>query len=507
MKRLIQLSILLTLPACGFAAAESKPNTSLQPNFVFIIADDLGIGDLGCYGSTAIRTPNVDRLASEGMRATAAHASASVCTPSRYSILTGENYWRYPRAWEGQALVTESTPTIARTLREAGYATGYFGKWHLGWGESVAGKPRAHRSDIDWNVDRLPTGVIETGYDTFFGTPWSANEPPMVFVHDRTVVGFDPADPIRILGPEEEKYYGYGISKGAKAAHEACPLEKIDLTVADRAADYICQHRDKPFYLHVSLVAPHVPIAPAPEFKKRTRVGPYGDFTEQMDACVGRILASIENEGLKDRTFVIFTSDNGAIINDAVHHAGHRSNAKLLGQKTDAWQGGVNVPFVARWPGKIPAGVTNDRLIALNDFFATACAAAGVQVPHGAARDSINQLAVLQNPAAPPARSEMTYIAISPPQLALRSGDWVYIPAQGSLGVTTDPKHAWAMQFGELGLVNSDYQADGTLKPEAPQVQLYDLSKDPYQLVNLANQEPERVKELDSRLKAIRQKR
>jgi arylsulfatase A-like enzyme len=503
--RLLLLALTIHPPVIALAAegAEASP----RPNFIFIIADDLGISDVGCYGSTAIRTPNIDRLAREGLRATAAHASASVCTPSRYAILTGENYWRFPRPWEGQALVGESTPTIARSLKAAGYATGYFGKWHLGWGETVPDKPRAHRSDLDWNVAKLPTGVIETGYDTFFGTPWSANEPPMVFVHDHAVVGLDPADPIRILGPKEEKYYGYGISKGARAAHEACPLERIDLIVAERAADYIRNHREKPFYLHVSLVAPHVPIAPAPEFRKRTKIGPYGDFTEQMDACVGKIIEAIESAKLAENTFIIFTSDNGAILNGGVHRAGHRSNGNLLGQKTDAWQGGVNVPFIARWPGKIPAGVTMDRLIALNDFFATACAAAGVQVPNGAARDSLNQLPVLLDPTLPPVRTEMTYTAISPPQIALRSGNWVYIPAQGSLGVTTDPKHDWAMQFGELGLVNSDYHADGSIKPDAAKVQLYDLSEDPHQHVNLAPRRSDVVDELDARLKDIRKKR
>lgn len=507
MKSINSFCILIAVLSCCLAAANPKPATADRPNFVFIIADDLGIGDLGCYGAATIRTPNVDRIASEGMKATTAHASASICTPSRYAILTGDNYWRIPFQWEGQALVDESTPTVARTLREAGYSTGHFGKWHLGWGESIANKPRAHRSDFDWNVEKLPTGVLEAGYDTFFGTPWSANEPPMVFVHDRTVVGLDPDDPLRIVGPKEEKYYGYGISKGAKAAHDACPLDRIDLIVAVRAAEYIRQNKDKPFYLHVSLVAPHVPIAPAAEFKNRTTIGPYGDFTEQMDASVGIILAALDSEGLNERTLVIFTSDNGSIINQTAYKAGHRSNGKLLGQKTDAWQGGVNIPFVARWPGQIPAGVTNDRLIALNDFYATACAAIGVEPPAGAARDSINQLDVLRNPAAAPARHEMTYIAITPPQLALRSGDWVYIPSQGSMGVTTDSNHSWAMQFEELGLVNSDYQADGTLKPDAPAVQLYDLSKDPFQLENLANREQERVKELDARLKAIRKGR
>jgi len=209
---------------------------------------------------------------------------------------------------------------------------------------------------------------------------------------------------------------------------------------------------------------------------------------------------------LADNTLVIFTSDNGAIINKGAHQAGHHSNAALLGQKTDAWEGGVIIPFIVRWPGKVPAGKTTDRLISLNDFYATACAITGAQMPAGAARDSISQLPVWTQPDAPAARTEMTYNAITNPQVALRSGDWVYIPAQGSLGVTTDPKQAWAMQFDQLGLENSDFAPDGTLKPDAPKVQLYNLAEDPDQHANVAAKYPERVAELDQRLREIRQK-
>jgi arylsulfatase A-like enzyme len=481
----------------------TPPASTTQPNFIFIIADDLGIGDLGAYGATRISTPQIDRLAREGLRATQAHASASVCTPSRYAVLTGENYWRAP-AWEGQSLIRADQPTIARTLSAAGYATGYFGKWHLGWGDSVPGEKRKHRAGgVDWTAETLPNGVLETGYDTYFGTPWSANEPPFVFVRDRAVVGRDPADPISIVGPEVEKYYGYGVSRGGAAAHAARPLESIDPLVTREALGFIEAHKDRPFYLHLAFVAPHVPIASEPQYKGRSGTGPYGDMIVQMDDCVGRILDALDSHGIADNTFIIFTSDNGAILNRGVRGTGHRSNLGLQGQKTDAWQGGVNVPFLARWPRKIPAGSTTDRLIALNDFFATAAAAAGFPIPTGAARDSINQLPVLTDPAAPAARTEMTYIGITQPQVALRSGDWVYLPGQGSFGATTDP-NGWAMQLAELGAVHSDYAPDGSLKPEAPLVQLYNLSVDPGQQLNFASQHPEKVGELDARLRQIR---
>jgi arylsulfatase A-like enzyme len=492
--------------AAALTHAQAAParDADPRPNFVFIIADDLGIGDLGAYGSTRIPTPQIDRLAAGGLRATQAHVSASVCTPSRYAVLTGENYWRAPR-WEGQALVGANQPTAARSLRQAGYATGYFGKWHLGWGEVVSGQPREHRAgNVDWSAERLPVGVLEAGYDTYFGTPWSANEPPFVFVRDRAVVGRDPADPIRIIGPKEEKFYGYGVSRGAAAAHTARPLESIDPIVTRHALDFIASNKERPFYLHIAYVAPHVPIASEPQYKGRSLAGPYGDMILQMDDCVGRVLDSLESHGIADNTFIIFTSDNGAILNEGVHRTGHRSNLSLQGQKTDAWQGGMNVPFLARWPGKIPAGSTTDRLIALNDFFATTAAAAGVPIPAGAARDSVNQLPVMLDPTAPAVRTEMTYLGITQPQVALRSGDWVYLPGQGSFGVTTDPRHGWAMQLNELGAIHSDYAPDGSLKPDMPLVQLYNLAEDPGQQVNLAATHQEKVEELDARLRQIR---
>ena len=499
---ILPLATLLLGPSVPSPAAQIKPPT--RPNIVFIIADDLGIGDVSCYGATMIKTPNLDRLATQGMRFLDAHASASVCTPSRYGILTGRDYWRITKEWEGQLCVEPERPTVAKTLRAAGYSTGYFGKWHLGWGNSDPGKRRSNRADWDWNAATLAPGVLETGYDTFFGTPFSANEPPLIFVKDRTMVGRDPADPLIVVDPKVEKYYGYGTSKGAAAAHAARPLDQIDRIVTGKAVAYIETHKDKPFYLHLALVAPHVPIAPAKDFQGRTAVGPYGDFVEQMDDCVGRLLAAIDKAGITDNTLVIFTSDNGAILSKDVRATGHRSNANLLGQKTDAWEGGVNIPFFARWPGKIPAGTVCGRLLSLNDFYATACAVAGTPIPEGAAPDSINELDVLENPDAPAARKEMTYLAIEKPGVALRDGDWVYLPGQGSFGVTTDPTMTWAMQFNDCGFVNSDYDASGHLKADAPKVQLYNLKQDPDQTTNLAASNPEKTRELAARLAVIR---
>lgn len=483
------------LSAC---AGEGAPSPE-KPNILFMVADDLGIGDLGCYGASRIKTPNIDRLAARGVRFLDAHATASVCTPSRYAMLTGEYYCKRPGPeWEGELLIPPGMPTLASILKDAGYRTGYFGKWHLGWGISDPARPRTHRSDWDWNAGELKPGVLECGFDRFFGTPFSANEPPFVFVDQRTVVARDPDDPLVVIGPKETKGFGYGVSSGAVAAHKARRLDHIDFLVSDKVCEFIEQNRERPFFVQFALVAPHVPVAPSAEFQGRSGSGAYGDFIEQMDAAVGCVLDTLEKAGLDDRTLVVFTSDNGAIGVPYVLAGGHRQNLNYLGQKTDAWEGGVRIPFIARWPGKIPSGTTCDDLLSLGDCLATFCAAAGVPVPSGAASDSINQLPVLEDPTRPPLRTEMVYQAIY--GRALRSGKWVYIPKQGSLGVSTDPSMGWAMQFGEWKFVNSDYDKDGNLLPGAPEAQLYDLSSDPSQAKNILKDHPEEAARLRVRL-------
>lgn len=493
---------LLYLLMGGIAGALALNNCDAQkgsqPNVLLIIADDLGIGDVGCYGGTTAATPNIDRLATQGVRATDAHAIASVCTPSRYAMLTGRYYHRYPYNWNGEALVEADRPTIASVFRSAGYATAYFGKVHTGWGDRSP--DRKHRQDIDWNSE-LPRGVLEMGFDTYFGTPFTPNEPPFVFVEDRHVVGLDPADPLECVPSNVERGpWGWGLSKGAKAAHDARPVDRIDPIVTQKAIDFIkANGRKKPFFMNLALVEPHVPISPSKEFKGKTKLGWYGDVVEEMDWCVGQVLQTLEDEGLTDNTIVIFTSDNGAIYHKEYVARGQHSNLDWLGQKTDAWEGGVRIPFIMRWPGKVPEGETIDPLIALMDIPQTVWAAAGIKPPAGAGPDSLNQLDVLTGKSQEPVRTELLLIGIT--GQALRSGDWVYIPKQGSQGVTTDPSMGWAMQMTALGLKNSDYDDEGKLKPGAPKEQLYNLRTDPRQSTNVISQYQEKAAELAERFK------
>jgi arylsulfatase A-like enzyme len=496
-----KLSTALLFGAAAAACAETK---TAQPNVLLIIADDLGVGDVGCYGSKWIRTPNIDRLAEQGIRATDAHATASVCTPSRYSILTGRYYHRYPYDWNGESLVETDRPTLASVFRDNGYATAYFGKVHTGWGDRSP--ERKHRQDIDWNSELKP-GVLEMGFDKYFGTPFTPNEPPFVFVEDRHVVGLDPADPLKIVPQKEAKAmglpnWGWGASIGAEKAHEARPVDRIDPIVTQKAIGFIkANGRKKPFFMNLALVEPHVPIAPAKEFKGKTKLGWYGDVVEEMDWCVGQVLQTLEDEGLADNTIVIFTSDNGAIYHKEYLAKGQNSNLDFLGQKTDAWEGGVRVPFIVRWPGKVPAGSTVDLLISLMDIPQTVWAAAGITPPEGAAPDAINQLDLLTGKTDKPLRDELYMIGIA--GQALRSGDWVYIPQPGSCGVTTDPRMSWAVQLVALGRKNSDYNEEGKLKPDAPKEQLYNLRTDPNQATNVICQFPEKAAELAARFKEV----
>jgi len=464
-----------------------------KPNVIFILADDLGCGDVGCYGETRIKTPNIDALAGQGVRCTEAYASAAVCTPSRYGLLTGRYYWRIQRAWNWDLLIDDGQPTIASVLKSAGYATACLGKWHLGF----------CRQAPDYNGVLKP-GPLEVGFDYYFGTPRTHNEPPFVFVENHQVVGLDKNDPLVIIPPDKTpkgQGWGHGISVGAKAAHAARPVDQIDIILAQKAVQFIESNKDHPFFLYLPLLAPHVPLAPSKRFQGTSQAGVYGDYIQELDWCVGEVLGTLDRLGLADNTLVVVASDNGAINDRDVFATGHRPNDRLLGQKTDAWEGGSRVPLIARWPGRIPQHSTCDRMLTLLDMMPTLGAAAGVTLPTRAGPDALNQWPVLTHPDAPAVRKEMVYQGIY--GFALHSGDWVFLPKQGSQGVTTDPKMTWAMSFKELGFKNSDYDAQGKIKPNAPPGQLYNLARDPWQTENLYNREPDRVRKMARRLEEL----
>lgn len=495
------LTALLLTPLATLSAADAQLP---QPNILLILADDLGYGDVGCYGATKIKTPSVDRLAAEGARFTDAHSVAAVCNPTRYSILSGTYLWHAQRKNDYSLYFHEGQVTLPSLLKSAGYRTAALGKWHNGFGRN---------GDPDYNAELKP-GPLEIGFDYFFGTPRTHNEPPFVFVENHRVVGFDPADPIRIVSRAEVlerglRDFGWGISEGASAAHAARPDEQIDLILADKAIAFLAQQtKDVPFFLYLAFAAPHGPINPAPEFRGRSQAGLYGDYIEQLDHCTGRVLEALDTRGLAQNTLVIFTSDNGAVWTRDAVAAEHRTNGVLLGQKTDAWEGGHRVPLVARWPGRIPPGSERRALFTQVDLMATLAEAAGAQLPDGASPDGQSDLAAFTDPEQAPAkRTEALFLGTG--GHALRQGDWLYIPKQGSAGFTVQvpPGKPWGQPYAKTGQRNSDVDAQGQVKPDAPPAQLYNLRDDLSQTTNRFRDEPEITKRLAARLDELLPKR
>lgn len=424
------------------------------PNVVYILADDIGYGDLGCYGATKTKTPNLDKLAAAGMRFTDSHSPAAVCTPTRYSIMTGQYAWRHPpgsRILSGIApmSIKPGTVTVPAFLKQNGYATGVVGKWHLGLGEG----------ETDYNAEIKP-GPREVGFDYSFIIPATGDRTPCVYVENGRVVGYDPKDPIRVnytnkVGDEptgkdnpdkltvQKPSRGHdmtivnGISRigwmtGGKAARWNDETMADDLT--KRAVTFIEQNKEKPFFLYFATHDAHVPRVPHPRFKGQSEHGLRGDCIAQLDWCVGEVLAALEKHGLANDTLVVFTSDNGGVMDDgyidgtADDKSGHRCCGPLRGFKGGLYEGGHRVPFLARWPGKVPAGKTSGELFCHVDLLATVAAVLGKELPDGAGPDSVNVLpALLSETPAKVCRESVVHQA-GGGALAIRKGNWKLIP-------------------------------------------------------------------------------
>lgn len=487
----------MALAPRGFAApqADGPPK---RPNIVLIFADDLGYGDVGCYGATQIRTPNIDRLAREGRRLTDAHAASAVCTPSRYCLLVGEYAWRvnswHPHAVKGGLIINPAKMTLARLLKNHGYATACIGKWHLGFGATTP----------DWNGDLKP-GPLELGFDYYYGIPQVSSGPPFVYVENHRVVGLDPADPLVYGGDSPTQHYpeknARGMS-GAKAAHALYKDEELGSTLTAKAVDWLRARREEPFFLYFATPLIHHPFTPNPRFRGTSPCGPYGDFVQELDWMVGEVLKTLDELKLVDNTLVIFTSDNGGMLNGGgktAWQAGHRLNGDLLGFKFGAWEGGHRVPFIARWPGHIEPGTRSDQLLAAIDMLATAAAVVGYPLKAGEGPDSFNVLAALAGNPDRPLRDHLVMAPNMPDHLAIRKGRWVYIGAQGSGGFGNG-----LAELAFAGETNSDVTPEGRLKKDAPPDQLYDLEADPAQATNVVRRHPDVAQELQSLLEKIR---
>ena len=478
---------------CSIALAE-------QPNIVLIYTDDVGYGDVGCYGARGVETPNIDRIAEEGIKFTDAHCSAATCTPSRYALLTGSYAFRGDaKILRGNAnlIINTETPTLPGLLKKAGYATGVVGKWHLGLGDG----------DVDWNKDVKP-GPNEIGFDYHFLIPATGDRVPCVYLEQHKVVDLEPSDPITVSygkkigtaktgkdAPETLKQmwsHGHnmtivnGISRigfmtGGKKARW------IDEDMADvitgKAVDFIDTNKDSPFFLFFSTHDIHVPRVPHSRFTSKSTMGYRGDVIAQMDWCVGELLDALDRLDLAKNTLVIFSSDNGPVLDDGyVDQANekigsHSPAAHLRAGKYSLFEGGTRVPTLVRWPEKIEAGKESDALFGQVDLAASIAKLVEQDLPEDGMPDSLDALDVLLGKETV-GRAHLIHEA--PKSLALRYGKWKYIAAQtrDGLGPWTTVKH----------------DSSGSL---------YDLSKDPSEKTNVASEYPEQLELMAELLKKL----
>ncbi|MCP5109969.1 MAG: arylsulfatase, partial [bacterium] len=398
------------------------------PNIVVIFADDVGYGDVGCYGATHVGTPAIDRLASQGRRFSDAHTASAVCTPSRYTLLTGRYPVRHGDLWapvflKSPLVVDPDRTTVADVAKEAGYATACIGKWHLGFGNT---------EPTDWNAALKP-GPLELGFDYYFGIPVVNSHPPFVFVENHEVVGLDARDPFVYDQTAETRVFDekMGIDQigGAKAAHAGYDDEAVGTSLTGKAVDWIRDRaaEDAPFFLYFATTNIHHPFTPGKRFQGSSKAGRYGDFIHELDWIVGQVTQALDDAGVADNTLLIFTSDNGGMLNRGgqdAWKAGHRLNGDLLGFKFDAWEGGHRVPFIARWPGQIEAGSTSDALISNVDLLATVAALSGRELKPEEAEDSVNLLPAFTGAPDAQVRDHLLIAPFRESHLALRQGDW-----------------------------------------------------------------------------------
>ncbi len=479
-----------------FAVTTSAVAAGGRPNIIYILADDLGYGDLECYNPRSkIRTPNLDRLAKEGVRFTDAHAPTAICSPTRYALLTGRYAWRsqLQRGVVGQwgaPIIAPDRLTIGELLRRQGYSTACIGKWHLGFdwptkdGQPPRSGPRLPLSNVDFTKP-IQNGPTTRGFDRYFGVDIACYAPFCFIENDHTVgIPSVPNTPnINRIGP---------MLPGWK-------FEEIMPTITERAVDYITNAAKteprKPFFLFFSLTAPHYPVVPRPRFKGKSGAGNYGDFVLEIDWSVGEVLDALQRAGIDDNTLVIFTSDNGPEITgevrigayDRAQKYGHESMGDLRGIKRDTYEGGHRVPFLARWPGKIPADTVNNEPISQVDFFATAAALAGAKIPANAAEDSFNILPALVGQSHPKPIRPPLILTSGSGHFAIRDGKWILIDApSGDTNALLSGGHGETEWFQrQRGYVGNDQPGE-----------LYDLEKDPAQRHNLFGEQLEKVREL-----------
>lgn len=471
----------LAMPGSLNAAQQLAGKRGGHPNIVFIMADDMGYGDVGCYNAESkIPTPNMDRLAKQGIRFTDAHTPSAVCSPTRYGIVTGRYCWR---TWlKKHALVGYSRPliepgrmTVASLLKQHGYKTACIGKWHMGleWPMKpdvkvdLHGKSELPLDEIEAMGEKvdftrpIKDAPVDHGFDYFFGTAGCpTTDPPYVFIENSRTLGIP-----NVMRPDK-----YQCDPGHMVPD--WDPTRVDTQFVQKAVEFMEDNQANPFFLYLPLSSPHAPWLP-PEFVKgKSGTGLRGDMVVWVDWSVGQILYALDRLNLADNTLLFLTSDNGPRIGVR----GHKSAGKWRGYKSHIWEGGHRVPFIVRWPGEIKANTTSDEVICLTDLMATCVAIVGANLPDNAGEDSYNILpALLGEKLEKPIRPDVIHHSVWG-VFSIRQGKWkLILDTQGSGG--------WVRPSDE-------YHVPGTPG------QLYDMEKDPYEKNNLWDKRPEVVERL-----------
>lgn len=477
------LSSLLTSVSSIFSAE--------KPNVVILYADDMGVADVS-YGNAEakIQTPNLDRLASEGMTFTDGHSSSGICTPSRFALLTGQHHWRRFHGIVGAfggSVFEDSDFTIAKMFQGKGYNTGAFGKWHLGWDFDSIRKESFKSGDpspeaYDWNKP-FPDGPLEQGFDYYWGDG-TINFPPYCWIeNDRFVT--TPTQPVI----NSEPLAGAGSFRPGPMADSWNPYDILP-TITDKTVSWIGQQSsDKPFFAYLAFNSPHYPIVPNEEFHGKSKAGYYGDFVIETDAQVGKVLDALDKAGVADNTIVIFTADNGAetAAFDRLQEFDQWSSGKFRGVKRDTYEGGHRVPFIVRWPSEIEAGAVSDEVVSQVDFAATFAELVGRDLSEDEAIDSYNLLPVLRGEDYEKPLRTATVQNTQPNKYAIRQGDWVLIDAASG----ASRKEA-ANYLEYFGLAPFDKDTKGLL---------FNLKEDPRQSKNLFTEYPEKVEAMRALLR------
>ena len=475
--RLGAAACMLSAPAIAPKLARAASSHAAKPNVVYILADDLGWGDIDEYNAhSAIPTPHCNTFARQGMRFTDMHASSAVCTPSRYSILTGRYSWR-GRLKKGVLngdspdLIEPGRMTVPSMLKEQGYYTAGVGKWHLGLGN-------AEKTDYS---QPLRPGPNAHGFDYYFGIPASLDMQPYLYFENEHTVELPTVQEAGANTP-----HGYYWRAGLRAPHFDIP--QVLPTLTDKAVEVLhqrAQHKEQPFFLYFAMPSPHTPWVPLAEYKGKSGAGLYGDYVAEVDAMIGRVLDTVHALGMDQNTLVIVTSDNGAWWNDQdIATYPHRANAGWRGEKADIWEAGHRIPFIARWPGHIPANTVCDETASLTDLMGTLAAILGRPLPPDAGEDSFNLLPALERHPHAPIRKDIVELS-NGGMFSIREGNWKL----------------------ELGLGSGGFTPPAEVEPAADGVkgQLYNLADDPHELYNLWAQQPDIVARLTKLLEQYKE--